>query len=63
VVEVLDIVGGQALLDVDGSGQPASADALAALGITTAELQAVASLYPKGQTLWRAPIDRFLGLG
>jgi PKD repeat protein len=62
VVEVLDIVGGQALLDVDGSGQPASADALAALGITTAELQAVASLYPKGQTLWRAPIDRFLGL-
>ena len=35
---------------------------IAALGITNAELQSVASLYSKGQTLWRAPIDRFLGL-
>ena len=62
VVKVLDVTGGQASLDVDGSGQPASAAALAALGIGTAELQTVATLYPAGQTLWRAPIDRFRGL-
>ena len=49
-------------LDIDGSGQVAGASALAALGITTAELQKLATLYASGQGLWRVPIDHFLAL-
>jgi len=62
VIKILSITNGQADLDLTGSGQPADATALAALGISTEELQELASLYPVGQTLWRVPIDHFLGL-
>jgi len=61
VVSVLDVVGGAARLDVDGSGTPASAAALAALGVTDAELQAVATLYAPGQSLWRFRASHFSG--
>jgi YD repeat-containing protein len=59
VVQVLGSTGSLADLDVDGSGRPASAAALAALGITDAERQTLATLYPPGRTLWRVPIAHF----
>lgn len=59
VIQVLDVVGGLAELDVSGSGSPASPADLAALGITDAERQQLASLYPAGQGLWRVPISHF----
>jgi RHS repeat-associated protein len=59
VVKILSITGGAVDLDLDGSGVPASGPALAALGITTAERQTLASLYAIGQSLWRAPIEHF----
>ncbi|MBI4454589.1 MAG: SMP-30/gluconolactonase/LRE family protein [Acidobacteria bacterium] len=60
VIKILDVGGGLASLDVDGSGAPASAQALANLGITDPERRQLADLYPAaGITLWRAPIDHF----
>ncbi len=59
VVKILSVTGGLANLDIDGSGTPASAAALAALGITDAERQQLAALYPVGQSLWRVPISHF----
>jgi RHS repeat-associated protein len=59
VIEIISINNGLAVLDVDGSGQAASASALAALGITEAERQQLASLYTAGKSLWRAPITHF----
>jgi RHS repeat-associated protein len=59
VVAVLDVTGGLATLDIDGSGQPAATADLATLGISDAERQQLASLYPPGQTLWRVPISHF----
>jgi hypothetical protein len=58
VIKILSVTGGMADLDVDGTG-PASTSKLAALGITDAERQQLASLYPVGQTLWRMPIRHF----
>ena len=51
--------GGMAVLDVDGSGQPAGPDALAELGITDEERTTLAALYPVGATLWRVPVEHF----
>jgi hypothetical protein len=59
IVQVLSVTNGRATLDVDGSGQAASPAALAALGVTDLELQAVGQLYTAGQTLWRVPIPHF----
>ena len=59
VIKVLGTTGGLADLDIDGSGLPANAGALAALGITAAERQSVASLYATGQSLWRVPLSHF----
>jgi YD repeat-containing protein len=58
VVRVLDVADGQAVLDVDGNGQPADADALARLGVTDGERRKLAELYQAGQTLWRMPLSR-----
>ena len=55
VVRVLQIDDGRAILDVDGSGLPASADQLAALGVTEGELHSASALYLPGQSLWRIP--------
>jgi len=60
VIKILNIIQGLAALDLDGSGQAASAAALAALGISAGELQKLAVLYPSGKSLWRVPIDHFL---
>jgi RHS repeat-associated protein len=59
VVQILSVTGGAANLDVDGGGQPAAAAALAALGVTDAERQQLASLYAVGQSLWRVPLTHF----
>ncbi|MCB9156476.1 MAG: hypothetical protein H6645_05105 [Caldilineaceae bacterium] len=59
VIRVLSVNGGAALLDVDGSGQAASADKLAELGIDAAEQRTIAELYSAGQSLWRVPIPHF----
>ncbi|MEW6774692.1 MAG: putative Ig domain-containing protein [Bdellovibrionota bacterium] len=59
VVQILSTAGGQATLDVIGEGNPASAAELDELGITSAELTTLASLYSPGQTLWRYAIPHF----
>jgi len=59
VVKVLSMTGGRANLDIDGSGSPASAAALLALGVTDAERDQVATLYAVGQSLWRVPLMHF----
>lgn len=59
IVKVLDVSGGQATLDVDGSGNAATASQLAALGITPDELTRVGALYHAGDTLWRTPVQHF----
>lgn len=59
VIKVLSIQNGLAVLDVTGSGQPASSTALSGLGITDAERARLAQLYQTGQTLWRTPVSHF----
>ena len=53
------ITGGLADLDLDGDGLADDAAALAALGITDAEREELATLYTPGQSLWRVPITHF----
>ncbi|MFH1808641.1 MAG: RHS repeat-associated core domain-containing protein [Pseudomonadota bacterium] len=59
VIEILSEAAGSVELDVDGSGLAADATALAALGVTTEELQQLAVLYQPGDTLWRVEIPHF----
>lgn len=56
VVKILAVVDGVATIDSNGDGL--SDDGIA-LGMTSAERQAIASLYPAGQTLWRVPVPHF----
>ena len=59
VIQILAIENGQAVLDVDGSGNPASPEALATLNITEEERSQLAALYPAGKSLWRIPAEHF----
>jgi RHS repeat-associated protein len=59
VVKVLTISNEQVNLDIDGSGLPANDPAYAALGITTAERQQLATLYSAGRSLWRVRLNHF----
>lgn len=59
VIEVIAINSGLAQLDVDGDGVVDSGVTLTDLGINDAEREALASLYPPGQTLWRVLMDHF----
>ncbi len=59
VLKILSINAGIATLDVSGSNQAASQAALDSLGINTAELQKLATLYTAGKTLWRARTTHF----
>jgi hypothetical protein len=59
VVKILTNAGGLASLDIDGSGLPATDAGYAALGITVAERQMLATLYPAGHGLWRVPLNHF----
>ncbi|HEY2738115.1 MAG TPA: hypothetical protein VGK45_06885, partial [Thermoanaerobaculia bacterium] len=60
---VLKILGddgqGAALLDLDGSGQPAGEEALLAFGISVQERRALLTVYPAGKTLWRVALNHF----
>ena len=50
----------RANIEIDGTGNPASDSALAALGFTNAEREQLAVLYPTpGIELWRVPIKHF----
>jgi len=59
VIQILSITNGLVDLDLDGSGIPADSVALAALGITDAERQQLATLYQPSQSLWRVAITHF----
>lgn len=59
IIQILDITGGIAAIDVDGSGTAADAAALAELGISDAERTRLAALYAPGQSLWRSPMSHF----
>lgn len=67
VVEILAESAGSAILDTDGTGNPASEEQLASLGISGAELRQLAVLHSPGETLmrWRVPhfSSWFIGLG
>jgi len=59
VIKVLSVTGGLADLDTDGDGLPDSGVVLAALSITGAERERLATLYAPGQSLWRVRIPHF----
>lgn len=59
VIKILSINDGMVDLDIDGSGLAANAEALAAMGVTDAERQKLATLYQPGDSLWRVPITHF----
>ena len=60
VIQVLGVVGGLATLDLDGSGQAASAALLASVGISDAERGQLAALYPTDSpSLWRVALTHF----
>ncbi|HET9528736.1 MAG TPA: LamG-like jellyroll fold domain-containing protein, partial [Blastocatellia bacterium] len=59
VVKILSISNGRVNMDLDGSNLPASDAAYAALGITVAERQRLATLFSAGQSLWRTPLSHF----
>ncbi|MHB8574067.1 MAG: NHL domain-containing protein [Dehalococcoidia bacterium] len=61
ILKLLSVTAGLADLDIDGSGHAASAAALAAIGITDAERQTLATLYAVGQSLLRLPTPHFSG--
>ena len=59
IVEILDIVNGKAILDVEGNGTEASQEDLDKHGISNQELLELGSSYQVGQSLWRVPIEHF----
>lgn len=56
VIQVIGISGGQAVVDVDGTGNGASQVRLDELHFTATELATLAGRYTAGQSLWRAQI-------
>ncbi|WP_152207911.1 PKD domain-containing protein [Marinobacter changyiensis] len=59
VIKLISINGGLAQLDLDGNGEPNTAEEVAELGITTVEQEQLASIYEPGQTLWRVLVPHF----
>jgi len=59
IIRLLSVNGGLAVLDVDGTGQPASVAALTQLGITDPERTKLATLYQPGQTFTRFSVTHF----
>lgn len=59
IIKILSISGDMAVMDIDGSGNPASSAALAALGVTDAERAKLATLYTAGKSLWRVAVTHF----
>lgn len=50
---------GLAQLDLDGSGNPASATLLATYGIDDTELTAIGKTFAPGHSFWRMPVNHF----
>ena len=59
VIRIIGIAGGLAELDVDGSNEAAGSTALAALGLSNAERQRLATLYSVGAAFWRFRVTHF----
>ena len=59
ILAILSVAGGSASIDVTGTGVAASASVLATFGITAAEQQTLAGLYPAGKQLWRVELPHF----
>ncbi len=59
VVRIAAISDGQAVLEVDDSGAPATAEQLAELGVTEGELTELAGLYEAGAELSRLTFEHF----
>jgi RHS repeat-associated protein len=60
IVKLLGVdANGLAQIDTDGSGQPADATKLTALGITDAERQQLAERYAPGKSFWRVAVGHF----
>lgn len=59
VIKIVGNSAGRAEVDITGDGAADSGDALAQLGISDDERQALATLYPVGQELWRVEIPHF----
>jgi RHS repeat-associated protein len=59
IIKVLSVNGGLAELDVTGTGNPADATKLAAMGISNEERRQIGTMYPAGKTLTRFMIDHF----
>ena len=58
VARVVGSSGGEALVDLDGDGNEESSAQLGSRGIGPSEREAIASLYPSGQTLWIVSLER-----
>lgn len=59
IVKVLSVNAGLAELDVTGTGNPADATQLAAMGISTEERRQIGTMYAAGTTLTRFMVDHF----
>ncbi|MDD5309983.1 MAG: hypothetical protein PHU25_21915, partial [Deltaproteobacteria bacterium] len=59
VMEILDVVDGAAVIDVEGKGVAATSQVLGWFGVTPAELEQMALLFDVGETFWRMPINHF----
>ena len=59
ILKILSTTGGEATVDVTGDGVADTGTALSALGITTSELQALATQYVAGTELWRVTVRHF----
>jgi RHS repeat-associated protein len=59
VIKILSITGGLADIDTDGDGVADDATKLAAVNLSNAERQQLATIYPAGQSLWRMPLQHF----
>ena len=59
ILKVLSVGGGTATVDVTGDGIADTGVDLDALGITTTELQTLASLYSAGAEIWRITLPHF----
>lgn len=59
VIRIVSETGGLADVDMDGDGTADGPAALAALGVTDAERERLATIYEPGQSLWRIPMTHF----
>jgi RHS repeat-associated protein len=63
IIKIVGITEGRANISVDTAGTVADSATLEALGITIAELEALATTYTVDQTLWRLSTTHFTALG